>query len=126
MTQGRERVAGLGDLLHTSLGLVAEIREKNGLWAPGSHQQWGGGGGQGGACVSPLSLEVNVNDWRNKAGIYWEGADLSGGQGRTNLLLLLLRVCPTAGCPSSGPTTEVVRPWHPIPGHSFLPQDLPE
>lgn len=66
--------------------------ERNWLWAPGNHQRSGSGGGQGGCFVSsPPSLEVNVKDWRNKAGIYWEGADLlgTGGQGSTNLLLLL-------------------------------------
>jgi len=66
--------------------------ERNWLWAPGTHQQSGGGGGCGGCFVSsPSSLEVNVKDWRNKAGIYWEGADLLGsaGQGSANLLLLL-------------------------------------
>lgn len=32
-----------------------------------------------------------MKDWGNKVGIYWEGADLlgTGGQGSTNLLLLL-------------------------------------
>lgn len=65
--------------------------ERNRLQAPGSHQRSGGGSEQGVCFVSHSTLAVNEKDWRNKAGIYWEGADLLGtrGHGHTNLLLLL-------------------------------------
>lgn len=65
--------------------------ERNWLCPLESHHQKGGGGGQRGCFVSCPILEVNVKDWRNKAGIYWEGADLlgTGGQGSINLLLPL-------------------------------------
>lgn len=47
--------------------------------------------GRGVVLFPAPSPEVNVKDWRNKAGIYWEGADLlgTGGQGSINLLLPL-------------------------------------
>lgn len=47
--------------------------------------------GRGVVLFPAPSPEVNVKDWRNKAGIYWEGADLlgTGGQGSIDLLLPL-------------------------------------
>lgn len=61
--------------------------ERHWLWAPGSHQGSGGARGQVCFVFSTLSL-VNVKDWRNKVGIYWEGRDLlgTGRQGSTNLI----------------------------------------
>lgn len=65
--------------------------ERNRLWPLGSHHQSGGGVGQRVVLFPAPSPEVKVKDWRNKAGIYWEGADLlgTGGQGSINLLLPL-------------------------------------
>lgn len=67
--------------------------------------------GRGVVLFPAPSPEVNVKDWRNKAGIYWEGADLlgSGGQGSINLLLPLRadlmvvgRTAPVPACRSLG------------------------
>lgn len=60
-----------------------------GLWEATTNQEVVVGSG---VVLFPApSPEVNVKDWRNKAGIYWEGADLlgTGGQGGINLLLPL-------------------------------------
>lgn len=63
--------------------------------------------GRGVVLFPAPSPEVNVKDWRNKAGIYWEGADLlgTGGQGSINLLLPLQadlmvvgRIAPVPAC----------------------------
>lgn len=61
-------MAGLGDLPHALPGLVAAVEERNRLWAPGSHQRWGGGGGWGGSGVSPLSPEGKVTELEKYSG----------------------------------------------------------
>lgn len=67
-----------------------------------------------------------MKDWRNKAGIYWEGADLlgTGGQGSINLVLPLGADLTVAGHTLlslpvflSEPSTQAMRPWHPVRGH---------
>lgn len=85
---------GLGTCHKPFLGwwqLSGKGTEKNCLLSPGSDHQSGGGGGRGVVLFPAPSPEVNVEDWRNKAGIYWEGADLLGtsGQGSINLVLPL-------------------------------------
>ena len=92
--------------------------------------------GRGVVLFLPPSPEVNVKDRRNKAGIYWEGADLlgSGGQGSTNLLLLLRtdriagRTAPLPACLSlrvhktgSGAMAPCTGAFHFLPS----PRDLP-
>lgn len=79
--------------------------ERNWLWPPGSHHQSGGGVGRGVVLFPAPCPEVNVKDWRNKAGIYWEGADLlgTGGQGSINLLLPLRADPMVVGCTAPVP-----------------------
>lgn len=80
-------------------------------------------------------LAVSVKDWRNIAGIYWEGADLLGscGQGSTNLLLLpgadLILECAASLFPAFTAVriyTIGTRLWHSLLGYfiSSLPPKI--
>lgn len=132
-TQTWEWVEGVGDLLQTLSGLVATVTEQDrkelavGPKEPPAVWRWWWAG-ELFYFPPPLSLEVN---WRNKAGIYWEGADLLGtsGQGSTNLLLLLWAdlilgcIAPLLPFFLSRSTKQAVGPWHPVLDHliSSLP-----